>query len=153
MIFGPFNSSAMKSLTLALEKLQVPYQFTKDDELLAELERSGKKGNANDPTIMILEIEDAVFADKKVELLQLGLGGDHEEPEFVEEYVCPDCGKVVAEAPGICPKHTTALITWSEHVEKKRLNQSTGSSIGTNWLWAVLGAAALGYGVYYMIAP
>lgn len=160
MIFGPFTATMMKTITLRLEDIGVAYQFTRDEELLAELEKQRResasphdhnRGASYDPAFMILEIDDEAYAAKKSELLALGLGvHDEREPDFNEEYVCPDCDKVVSHEAGFCATHKTPLITWSANVARKR-EKGTPSSPFATWGWIVAGAALLGYIVFRMI--
>ncbi|MGZ3656157.1 MAG: hypothetical protein ACXVB9_20920 [Bdellovibrionota bacterium] len=121
--------SSLNSVAAELDKKGIAFAVEDDKEMLAEQEKAWKerppssanRGAQYDPSFLFLDIDEAVYTSRRAELEALGIIADAEEPDFSQEdYVCTDCGKVVADAPGFCAKHGKALITWSSFVESKR---------------------------------
>lgn len=126
--FGPFSLSVVRALSRKLDELDISYEVSEDRSLLAQTEASWKKsegshqprGPSYDPAFLFLDLDPKTAAGHEATLLELGLAEVEEEPDFSkEEYVCPDCKRVVSHEAGFCPKHRRMLVRWSEYVAAK----------------------------------
>jgi hypothetical protein len=154
MKFGPYTRTVFRALSADLDRLGIPFTSEQCAETLAEQEAAwkaqplqGRHGPSFDPAYFFLNIEEPWLQEREEELAELGLIVDPEEPDFSDEYVCMKCGKVVSHGPGVCPKHSEILITWSEFVQKKKDAREPSAIPFSTIAW---GAAALVGGAYML---
>lgn len=147
MRFGPYTMAILKAATDQLSNKQIPFEVEDDKELLAHLEQewkslphTEKRGPTYDPAFLFLHVEEAHVRAHQAELAHYGLSLEqHEEPDFSkEEYVCPQCDKVVAQESGFCATHRVPLLPWSEHIAKQRAAGGNGMSWAGVMTWTVL---------------
>lgn len=158
MKFGPFTMTIARTITDGLSNAKIPFDVEDDKEAYAQEEKTWKeqpptatkqRGVTFDPAFIFISIEDSLLEEPNPILADLGLTHHHEEPDFSkEEYVCPTCTKVVAEAPGVCGVHGISLQPWSDYVAKKRDESGAALFTGNQLLWAAVALGAAAFGLY-----
>lgn len=155
--FGPFTATIAKKITHELSKGGVQFEVEEDKEMLEQLEAEWKertksqmtnsRGPSYDPAFVFVSVPETLQPTPLLE----GLGLVHhagEEPDFSkEEYVCPQCDRVVAEEAGFCGTHKVPLVTWSQHIANKR--EHNGSSAGSHKALIIIAIGVLLFGIWW----
>lgn len=138
MIFGPFP---LHFVGVLREKLQTqgrhlrvlssPEEIEKFRQSTAAREATNLPTYGTSPDLIYVDIEQTDLLIVKSDLEKMGASVvDRKfDPEFARgEYLCPKCDHV-SESPGLCPKHKTRLLDFSEYAADKRLRREKGEKI------------------------